>query len=586
MDRRLDELERKFEDLRQEVETLRRRVDLLIGTADERPRARGPSAPTPSPPAPAAAAAPSADRAAILPLAGRTMMVMAGAYLLRAVTDAGYVPPVVGACMGLAYAVAWLVLGDRSGARGQRWSALFHGLAAALIAFPLLWETTVRFRLFPPAVGAALLVAMLAGSLLLAVRRELFEIAWVSVLFALATGVALMQGTHDLLPTTFALLGVAAVTEWTAFRDRWPLLRWPVGLVVDASLLLAIIIVTRGDGLPEGYAPVGLLPMLGVLLALPVIYVVSIGARNLARLRDATPFEIGQTVLALLLGFGGAARLLGLQGGGGGFLGALSTGLGLGCYAAAFRFVDRRQGHQRNFFFYSTLGGVLVLVGTALIAGTSGYLGLTWALLGLTILGVGWRFDRFTLRFHGALAMSAAAASAGVLAASAAALAGTPEAALPPPPATSYAVVAAILAGYALLVLGRHDRETRLWVRRVPSVLVSAVLCWSLAGLLADTFTRLLAGAPPDRDVAIVASVRTGVLSLLAILSGGLGHRLRLRSIAWLSYPLLVLGGISLALQDFRLGRPVTLFISFAVYGAAMILAPRIGRGGEPTPPE
>jgi hypothetical protein len=55
---------------------------------------------------------------------------------------------------------------------------------------------------------------------------------------------------------------------------------------------------------------------------------------------------------------------------------------------------------------------------------------------------------------------------------------------------------------------------------------------------------------------------------------------------AWLVYPLLVLTGVKFILEDFRAGRPATLFVSFALYGLALIVGPRLCRrpgGGEAT---
>jgi hypothetical protein len=41
-------------------------------------------------------------------------------------------------------------------------------------------------------------------------------------------------------------------------------------------------------------------------------------------------------------------------------------------------------------------------------------------------------------------------------------------------------------------------------------------------------------------------------------------------------YPLVALGGVKLLLQDLRDGRPATLVVSLALYGAVLVLAPRL----------
>ena len=46
---------------------------------------------------------------AVLSLIGRTCLILGGAYVLRALTDAGTLPRVGGTVLGIAYAIAWLV---------------------------------------------------------------------------------------------------------------------------------------------------------------------------------------------------------------------------------------------------------------------------------------------------------------------------------------------------------------------------------------------------------------------------------------------------------------------------------------------
>jgi hypothetical protein len=47
---------------------------------------------------------------------------------------------------------------------------------------------------------------------------------------------------------------------------------------------------------------------------------------------------------------------------------------------------------------------------------------------------------------------------------------------------------------------------------------------------------------------------------------------------AWLVYPFLTLTGLKFVIEDFRAGTPATLFLSFALYGLALILGPRLCR--------
>jgi hypothetical protein len=43
-------------------------------------------------------------------------------------------------------------------------------------------------------------------------------------------------------------------------------------------------------------------------------------------------------------------------------------------------------------------------------------------------------------------------------------------------------------------------------------------------------------------------------------------------------YPLLVVTGLKMLMQDFGASRPSTLFVALALYGLALIVAPRLRR--------
>jgi hypothetical protein len=74
---------------------------------------------------------------------------------------------------------------------------------------------------------------------------------------------------------------------------------------------------------------------------------------------------------------------------------------------------------------------------------------------------------------------------------------------------------------------------------------------------------------------AALAVARTALLSGSALALAWLGGRPRWREAAWLVYPILVLGGLKLLIEDLGTGRTVSLALSFALYGLALIVAPR-----------
>jgi hypothetical protein len=115
------------------------------------------------------------------------------------------------------------------------------------------------------------------------------------------------------------------------------------------------------------------------------------------------------------------------------------------------------------------------------------------------------------------------------------------------------------------------------WFARVPRVVIDAVV---LLGVAAIAVSLVVPAGVGERvpDAAMLAAVRSAALAAIAILAAWASGRPRWPEASWLVYPLLVIGGIKLLLVDLPQGRPATLVLSFIVYGAALILAPRLGR--------
>jgi hypothetical protein len=79
-------------------------------------------------------------------------------------------------------------------------------------------------------------------------------------------------------------------------------------------------------------------------------------------------------------------------------------------------------------------------------------------------------------------------------------------------------------------------------------------------------------------DLGALATVRTCVLAIAVLLIAWGARHGRFREWAWLVYPLLVIVGLKMVAQDFKYSRPATLFIALALYGIALIVAPRLRR--------
>jgi hypothetical protein len=110
------------------------------------------------------------------------------------------------------------------------------------------------------------------------------------------------------------LLAIGAGVEWLAYCERWLPLRWWAAAVLDGVAFMLAAIVKR-PRLPERYVPLSSAEAAGALLALPAVYIVGLVSRTIRLGRPVTSFEGAQGTLAVLLGFGGAWRVVSAHGG-------------------------------------------------------------------------------------------------------------------------------------------------------------------------------------------------------------------------------------------------------------------------------
>jgi hypothetical protein len=177
-----------------------------------------------------------------------------------------------------------------------------------------------------------------------------------------------------------------------------------------------------------------------------------------------------------------------------------------------------------------------------------------------------------TLRVHSAFYLAAGALETGLFVACARSLAGQSTGPLPP-----LVWVAAVAAAAGWAVLATDPRVPGSGTARVPQLLLATLAAFALgkalqAGLWWGVGERV-AGDP-----GVAAVLRTAVLAGLALALAWGARRGTWPELGWLVYPLLALGGVKLLLQDLRDGRPATLVVSLALYGAVLVVAPRLMR--------
>ncbi len=564
---RLADLEGKVAELSRALAELRARVERL-----EQVPARAASRRAVAPAATAGAAAVAAgvpSTASAFTFVGRTLLVLAGAFVLRALTDSGTLAAPLGVGLGLAYAGTWIALADRAGKAGASWSAGFHGATAAMIGFPLLFEATFRFKLLSPAGASALLGALTAVALAVAARRRMEGLAWLVSLAGAATAASValapLTGRATFPALYVTALGVA--TLWLGYVLDWHGPRWPIALVADV-LVGVVVLRARAEGGGEGVGAAFV-----VQAVLMVAYLGSIAARTLVLGRRVVPFEIFQTAAVLAVGLGGAAAVA--PRGGGAIevaFGVVSVACGLAAYGVAFAFLERQQKGSANFWFYTSAAIVLVLSGTALVL-TGPVLSLAWAAAGAIAATLARRTGRQTLANHGAAYAVAATLAAGLLSHAAETSFSPAEQAWDTAGLADVVVLATALAT-AWLAAGTARARA---VERIPQALLVAMAACSTAGVAIGWIVPLVAGVPgAGAAPGAIATVRTAVWVAGALLLTWLGRHEAWREAGWFVYPALAAIGLKILLEDLPRSRPATLFLAFALYGAALIVVSRV----------
>ena len=180
----------------------------------------------------------------VLASIGICSLILGGAFVMRALTESQTIPRLAGAILGLAYAGYWIWRANR-----------FYASTAAVIAFPLIWETTIRFQVFTPLVASILIAAV--G--ILFVRKDVV-LAWVGSVGAIAAAFAI--GPSPAMLIAISVIGV--------YARKWEFAGWPSAIA--SNIIALTLIVTRPQGTVIGlvcYAAIWtLLPVQSTFAAL------------------------------------------------------------------------------------------------------------------------------------------------------------------------------------------------------------------------------------------------------------------------------------------------------------------------------
>ncbi|HLW80636.1 MAG TPA: hypothetical protein VKS20_01210 [Candidatus Acidoferrales bacterium] len=499
---------------------------------------------------------------------GRSVLGIAGAYVLRAVAEAGALPARILVAFAAVYAASWLVWA--AWPRGQTQLARYsYAITSALILSPMLWESTVRFQILAPPVAAALLAVFALLAISLAWYRHLSCIIWVGMLAAVITSLVLMTATRALVPFTLALLVMAVSSELVGGRDRWAVLRAIVAASADLAALALIIVLGNPLAVPEEYRPVAAGVMISIVAALFVIYAISLAIRSLILRLTVTGFEAVQVATTVLLASWGILRITNGTG---------ERALGVGCliagaasYFAAFGLLVRRR-ERSNFRFYSVCGFAFVIAGS-FFALPSQPLVISLCLAAVIAIALGVRQRSPALDLHGVAYLTGAVYASGLLVYAGRALAGHYPAA---PGALSIVAAAAALLCAATLSGYAGERQAERLLRLLPAIL--AVYALTALGVAALVWL-ISRGAPAA--LPQLAVIRTMATCAAALALAFVGARWKRLELVWLAYAAAILGSLKLVFEDLRIGSTESLAASLLIYGTVLILIPRLVRVGK-----
>ena len=505
----------------------------------------------------------------IVPILGKAVLGIAGAYLLRAIAESGAIAKFPILIIAIMYAATWMVWAVRTHAV-NRFASITYGITSAMILSPLLWESAVRFQDLPPVFTASVLAAFVVLALALSWKRNLQLIPWIATLSAVTTALALIIATHELVPLTAALLAVAIATEAVGCWDHCLSLRAVPAIAADFAVWLLVYVLTSPDGVPEGYhaSSPGTLALL--CLSLLAIYGGSAAIRTFAMRRQISIFEIGQGVVAFVLATFGVMRAT--QAAAAPALGCLALVLAAICYWGALsRFAD--DSFTRNRRVSATYAAALTVAGSYLLLSAN----LRVPFLSLAAIATAFvyaRTGKLSLGMHTSFYLGAAALASSLLNWIASALAATV------PTLPDWGVWILVTSAFLCYLFGsQRARAVHLpqdqASRRLLWVLPAAVVGFAAAALTVVAIVWFAAGRfelGPSR----LAVVRTIVNCVLALSLGFLGRRSKHLELGWVAYAAVAFGTLKLLFEDLRFGNAASLVVSLLFYGLVLILLPRL----------
>ena len=248
-----------------EIEALGARLARLEERIERLEQSRDHPAPVVRAPTPAAVDAPAGALDASL--IGKSVLIIGGGYLLRALTEMGIVAEAAGIVLGLLYSLAWMIIAGRAMSRGRTSAALFDSVTAALIAASLIWESTARFHLLSSMAASAIALTITLALLGIAAQRHAAAFALIAAVMVTVTCIGIAVATADFRAPLVAATIAGVAMSFVSIRATL--------LVAAAADMLAIpliaIVAIAQTPPPPATVEIALLAFAAMWLAAPLM---------------------------------------------------------------------------------------------------------------------------------------------------------------------------------------------------------------------------------------------------------------------------------------------------------------------------
>ena len=564
----MNNLPETLEELGSRIDALEKRVHELelASVVEARPDAHPAAAAVVAGPA---QDAPSGEQtSSVFLLLGKSMLGIAGAYLLRALAESGVLSRLLIAAVAIAYAIAWLAAAARTTSR-LRWASALYAATSALILAPMLWELTMRFRVLTPVGSAAVLGLFVVAATALSWRKAGSTDLAVAYGAAAFTALALSMVTHEMIAFLAMLLAMLAICEYRYLATARPGVRMLVAAVSDCAVWFLIVIYRSPASERVDYPVLGTVALAGPASVLLLLTATSVVFKTAALRRRITAFETVQSVIAFLLWvLSGLFLLLNFSVR---IAGMVCLVLAVACYGTAYG-VFRRAAAIRNFQVFAWWSAALLLAGVYLTL-PAGWAIACLALAAIASAIVAVRICCTTLECHGAIYLAVAALGCGLFDYSFHALAGS----IPGQVAWSVELVA---GGALVCSIAARESEGEGWRLQALHLLPALLAVCAIAALVAHGALWVAAGWI-HRGVVDPGFIRTLILCTMAVaaaFAGARGRRLELKRMA---YALLAFIAVKLVFEDLRNGNMVFIAGSIFLFALTLIGVPRLARSGQ-----